>query len=390
MKKIVGLGLLVVISVLLPLGAMEVALRVLYPNPRILVRDDTLGTLPRPNLDVRKRFGGHETVVRITTNSVGLRNREIGPAKPPGVTRVLALGDSFTFGHAVAAAEAWPQVVEMLLAASRGRRWEVVNAGVSGHGTGQALLLYRKLEGQVQPDVVVLGFSVVNDVLDNLCVEEARYRPTSDAPCFELDRHGVLTVRPPVWPGEPLRAGGLALPHSEVLEFATGQIKRATVWNPALLGLLQRIGVSLALPYVPSTVESWYEERFSEPGWELTRRLLEELRGTLRARGIPLVILVVPSSLQVDRGRQEVLAALAKSLKPVEAFFKDPDRPQRILAQYCVQAKIECADPLPALRDAEARGERTYFPIDGHWTQAGHRIAAERVARYLREQGAAR
>ena len=39
---------------------------------------------------------------RCTLNALGFRGREVSPEKPQGVFRVLCLGDSITFGHAVA------------------------------------------------------------------------------------------------------------------------------------------------------------------------------------------------------------------------------------------------------------------------------------------------
>jgi len=124
--------------------------------------------------------------VHITTNSLGLRGPEIGP-KPAGVRRVLALGDSFTFGHAVEASEAWPAVLQELLAARGGPRYEVVNAGIGGYGTGQQLLLYDELQSRVEPDLVVLGFAVVNDVPRQPLRRGRRYGAKADTPCFRLE-----------------------------------------------------------------------------------------------------------------------------------------------------------------------------------------------------------
>lgn len=43
----------------------------------------------------------HDRPVR--TNSLGLRDREVAPDPAPGTIRVLALGDSQTFGNGLAA-----------------------------------------------------------------------------------------------------------------------------------------------------------------------------------------------------------------------------------------------------------------------------------------------
>ncbi|MEM1449478.1 MAG: GDSL-type esterase/lipase family protein [Planctomycetota bacterium] len=76
-------------------------------------------------------------------------------------TRVVALGDSYTFGWAVEDAEAYPSALARELDASADSV-EVINAGVPGFNTVQALSYLRERWNDLDPDVVVLGF-VMND-----------------------------------------------------------------------------------------------------------------------------------------------------------------------------------------------------------------------------------
>jgi hypothetical protein len=377
-KRVVGRGLAVLVGCVVALAAIELALALTFPHMRVLTRHAQLGSIPRANLNGRMTFGGYERIVHITTNSLGLRGPELGP-KPAGVRRVLALGDSFTFGHAVEAAETWPAVLEQLLNARGGPRYEVVNAGVGGHGTGQQLLMYDELEPRVQPDVVVLGFSIVNDVLDNLCVDAERWGAKADAPCFRLEG-AELTLVPP----RPSPVQRFSWPRSRALALLLGQAKRITLWNPRVLRVAHSLGIGVANTRIlPDTVAGWYDERFAEPGWTLTKRLLLELRAHTRRHHVPMAVLLIPSALQVDRGLQGALGALADDRASIQAFLRDPHRPQRILGDFCHGAELPCADPLPLSLAAEARGERHYYPIDGHWTPAAHRIAAQLVLEQL-------
>ena len=379
MKRFLGRGLAILAGGVLALAAIELGLQLTFPHMRLLVRHERLGSLPRAGMHGRTTFGGHERIVHIVTNSLGLRTPEIGP-KPAGVRRVLALGDSFTFGHAVEAAETWPAVLQELLNARGGPRYEVVNAGVGGYGTGQQLLLFDELQARVQPDLVVLGFAVVNDPLDNLCVYAEQWGK-ADAPCFHLEGTR-LTMTPPRPPVESGRR--LTWPRSQAIELLMGQAKRLTLWNPRVLGIAHSLGIHVRDTNVlPDTVAAWYDERFAEPGWTLTKRLLVELRDHARGRGAALALLIIPSALQVDRGLQGALAALADDRAAVHAFLRDPYRPQRILGDFCHGAKLPCADPLPVSLEAAARGERYYYPIDGHWTPAAHRVAAGLLLEHL-------
>jgi lysophospholipase L1-like esterase len=374
--RILAPGLVALAGLLVALLALEAGLRVLYPRMGLLTRHERLGTMPRAHLDGRLAFGGHERVVHISTNSLGLRGPELVP-KPAGVRRVLALGDSYTFGHAVEAAETWPAVLQRRLNSGGASRWEVVNAGVSGHGTGQQLLMYELLEDRVEPDAVVLGFAVVNDVLDNLCVEGEQFGGRAEIPCFRVD-DGRLVAAPPRRALEA--AGGTWWPRPQVAELFMAQAKRATLWNPRFLTLAQSLGIRVRdARLLPDTVASWFDPRFVEDGWPLTRRLLQELRARLQSRGTPLVVLLIPAALQVDPSLQRVLTALADPRPPIQAFLSDPHRPQRLLADFCHGEALACVDPLPALLQAARHGERPYYPIDGHWTPAAHALAAAAV-----------
>ncbi len=97
-------------------------------------------------------------------NEAGFRSREFVP-KTPSTVRVLALGDSCTFGiravgdDIVSIREPYPQRLERLVAARVGPgRVEVLNAGVPGYSSFQGVMLLRtKLRG-LHPDVITVRF----------------------------------------------------------------------------------------------------------------------------------------------------------------------------------------------------------------------------------------
>ena len=123
------------------IGLLEIGLR-LFPPPAdryfhavgaanpIVYRADG-----NPNLGYRiaPNRSYQFTDIPVHINSLGLRDREPGPADT-GTSRILALGDSITFGWRVRLEDSYPKVIERLLnEAQAGRRWEVINAGVGGY-----------------------------------------------------------------------------------------------------------------------------------------------------------------------------------------------------------------------------------------------------------------
>src|SRR6185295_13051929 len=101
----------------------------------------------------------------VVTSSLGFRGREHAVPKPPGAFRILGLGDSFTFGRH-APDEVYLELLEARLRA-RGFPVDVINAGVPGYDTAQELGQLRKAGLGLGPDLVLLGFFVTGDVLEN-------------------------------------------------------------------------------------------------------------------------------------------------------------------------------------------------------------------------------
>jgi acyl-CoA hydrolase len=80
-----------------------------------------------------------------------------GTAVPPGAT-VLALGDSLTFGTGATPDTAYPPVLARLSG------WNVVNAGIPGHTSAQALERLPGLLAEHQPVLVIVSIGG-NDLL---------------------------------------------------------------------------------------------------------------------------------------------------------------------------------------------------------------------------------
>lgn len=157
-----GLGLLVA------LVAGEVAVRVAgvtssprrHFRPGIYVADPELGWALAP------RYAGvhveYAFEAPTTTNGRGFRGP--GEWETSRAVRVLALGDSCTFGRGVGDGETWPARLEARLRA-RGVDAAVWNAGVPGYDTVQELALLRRLGPELRPTHVVVGW-LPNDVTE--------------------------------------------------------------------------------------------------------------------------------------------------------------------------------------------------------------------------------
>lgn len=104
---------------------------------------------------------------KFVTNSKGHRNaRDITYDKPTDSIRVLSLGDSHTQGYEARQDFTFSAILERFLK-HHSMNAEVINSGVSGFSTAEALVFLENEGIKYSPDVVVLGFSA-NDFEDNL------------------------------------------------------------------------------------------------------------------------------------------------------------------------------------------------------------------------------
>jgi len=173
MRKLFGSILTVAISFSIALVLGEIVVRAVFKDQTVMFpryhTDYRYGEYTLRGIRPNAEFW-HTSIDgswKFVTNSRGLRDvREFPYEKPAGTLRVLALGDSHTQGYEVRQEATYAAVLERALNAN-GFKAEVLNAGVSGFSTAEALA-YLEAEGhRYQPDVVVLGF-FANDYEDNL------------------------------------------------------------------------------------------------------------------------------------------------------------------------------------------------------------------------------
>lgn len=146
----------------------------MIPTPsNCLQRSESLGMEFRANCAAtwRDRFltGDQQTVFR--TNSLGLRDSEVAD---DNAVRILALGDSCTWGWEMGQDEAYPQVLQRLLdAATVAGQYRVINAGRPGYTSYQGLVYLRDGGFALDPAIVIVAFGFndaqpTGDVEDDL------------------------------------------------------------------------------------------------------------------------------------------------------------------------------------------------------------------------------
>ncbi len=383
--------LLLSMSVLTGLGLLEVSARIIFARrPGVTVGeqaaysqpDALLGWRNRPKSSVR--YGRREYSTEVTINSLGFRDVERGPARPPGFGRVLALGDSFVEGFTVDLEQSMTRRAEAI-SLSQGCYLDVVNAGVHAYSTDQEALWFVRDAEPLDPDVVLV-FVYYNDILNNI---RGNYWG-SPKPLTKVIDGQIVPVNLPL--PEPARTAESPDVHRKAPPVIEGSALKGLVLETMLMRAprLHRwlAGAGLWRPYEPEPIPDElraYKARgplseFDE-AWENTRVILRALGNTVRARHAEPVLVHIPARFEVSE-RDWKLTTVRYGIDP-NAW--DRGLVRRRLEEIAGSEGWAFLDLTQALRSAVGPfGGEPYFQYDGHWNALGHEVAARAVVNFLR------
>jgi hypothetical protein len=366
----------------------EAGARVLFGAPKppaVMLHPERMRTL-RPGTEGvhMLRLGeGMNLGIPFVISADGLRGKPLSPKKP-GVIRILALGDSFTFGIGVHDEETYPRQLELLLNEGAGEeRFEVVNAGLGGTGPFQQLHLFLEIAAKVNPDLVVHQLLPSNDIGDDLTFA-GMHMEASD-PNYVQFRHFMLHG--------PHRLIGL---QEELCArsslFAALWVRSGANWQTLDLGRHFRGLAPMAYPQPeptmarPPTIETmlrkWYPALVQ--GWALNKKHVRLLRDTCSGAGIDYFAFAAPDMEAVSDGVWAYMPVAHPQLEG-QMHLYDPEKNARISRKFFRESGIPYADMFREFRK-HPRPDRLYYITDGHWNLHGCRYAAQVVARALAAQ----
>ncbi len=312
----------------------EVLVRAFSPQPLVVpmynLEKSGLNYSLKPNVNGWLKSGEFGSV-KITTNSHGLREKEVLYEPLPNTYRILILGDSTTFGWGVSKEERFSDILESILNESHFhsvifKRVEVINCGVGGYGTADELRFFTVEGVKYKPNLVILVFGGA-DPLESAAsglfkVKDNRLEYADGVP-GQFKREKLITDFVPLYQ--------FLCQNSHFINFLRRNyiyIKNRTTQR----GILHD------------------DEKNSEERWKLTFLLIKELKEGCGAINADLLIceLSMPALEDYERLRsigQRLNLGLIK-----EPHFKPKD---------------------------------DVYKIDGHINARGHRKVAENIAGYL-------
>jgi len=352
------------------------------------------------------RLEQREYDVHLRYNRHGFRDEELPPAKGSGELRVLCFGDSFVEGVGVAVEDRFCDVAERELARRRGGTVVAINAGQMATGPIEYFRNLVDFGVALEPDLVVVAIFAGNDFMGGrrlFRIERAvnprlperqawwasSFVARGVAQLVSDQAYLVRNLRgKSVWEaafGVPV-GRSLYLEKLHFLSVTPDELDAAAArMDPALVAdfMAGRLNPSYFIEAVAMNVVAMRGHEppphpYSERDVAGLVHLLERARAILAARGIELVVLVIPHAHETHPAEHAAfLEALA--MEPPPQLLQLPALRRDLVAQL-EAGDLRVVDLTEDLRAADAL---PFHVMDGHFDELGHRIAADALLREI-------
>jgi len=347
----------------------------------------------------RIRFQGIEYKYEVYVNNYGFRDAE-SPKKAKPKYRIMALGDSFTYGWGVEIEESWPRVLEKVLN-EQGMKVEVDNLGKPGAGPKEYAEIAEKAIPVLKPDLVIVGMLQGDDLAqsrpgqegsgskDEGKPESLRHKLAGDI-SFIYPYSSSLIVKKfsPVITSESIHQAWKAQAEASYARFSPVQKSRFQELDDEVKRLFFSGELNPAVIYIAITNPDYYLE-LEDMESEITNSRLQEMAKELGR--------IKKAADQYNS--KVILVSIPHRIYVSESDFNTPRRfgfnldPEMIATDSMDQA-LEMAGKMNGLEFYQFTGRfriasqksRLFFALDGHLNASGQGLLAELMAPVIKQK----
>ena len=310
-----------------------------------------------------------------TTSAQGIRNPRVSDKKQKGSVRILALGDSQTYGWGVAEQDAWPRVLETKLL-----QWgviaEIINAGAPGASLSNEWRICEAYRRRFDVDMVVLGLYVPDDLYQG--AQEESTKKINFSRARMADR---IIVR--LWDGRDQPGSTI-----DIKNFWKFVVREASIQDPLLIAALDPLVrddvVEGRLNPVftgvisgdPQYFMKLFEDALYQRAISNTTMWLTKIRECAGGR---LLVVLIPSAPLVSESFFPNLTSLGFEVDK-RLVTVDWDRPLRSAIERIGTMYVST---VPVLRNGPC--DDCFYPWDIHLTPMGHDRVAGVVFKAITE-----
>ena len=309
-----------------------------------------------PRMVRKKKFIKNGTEITIKINSLGWRDREISLEKQEDTFRIVALGDSITFGWGVELYETYVKQLETILKKQNSHKnYEVINISIEDLGLQEELKLLKQVGLSFQPDLVLLGF-YLNDARP-IGGFSNELKPTWFHRRYILRQIVNLIPFTKAIAKKALIKFGVRTVAESRFRWINTFTKREWVTDQdKMKQLIKSADLDWGLAWKPES-------------WIAIDQYIQEMQEVTQSAGCPLTVVCFPVSVQVESG------------------FTFLDEPQQHLSKICHSRSIPFLNLLPSFRHWNTMVEESLFFDLCHPTPLAHQKTAQVVSEFLYTEG---
>jgi len=341
------------------------------------------------------------------TNSQGLRYQEIPLEKPAGSYRVFVAGDSFTEGQGVEEDQTFSSFLEKTFSAA-GRETRFINGGLADTGPYEYARIFFNFGLKYHPDALLICI-FANDTRDTPSKINLSLLYN-----IKLNPAGYRRILYLIWP-RTFAAGKRIIGYmawrkaTHTRDFVKKVVRKAEqrnipaedilAWKAKLpqqlvdavnQGKLGGHGLASGL----LRPHHWKEcididSPEAEKRFQSMILILNEMVGYCRENEIDVAAVYIPSPFQYDPSVYD-----PKILNPYrisgalldKKWLTEKNRAEARIESWAGSAAVPFLDLTPALRQAVQKNGSLIYPLDGHFTAQGQRVAGEIIAQWIRKE----
>lgn len=366
-KKITFILLAQFLALLILLGLAEGVFRLINPNYELrgssergffCMFDSVLGWTPKKNfVGIHERDG---FAISVHQNRFGLRtSNKLLMKNPERKRRIIILGDSYVWGYGVGDKDVFTELTKP------GSDVELINFGVSGYGTDQEYLFYKKLGKSFEVDEVILMITPYNDFMNNISRKQYGYKK----PYFKLANEHLQLI------SDHLKPNTLKNIQNWLNERLYGFNYINSLFRNRRFLESRKKGASAPKQFVLDGNSVSDSDRNS---MKITIRIVDELRKLVRSQGREFKVVFIPYKVHINKN--------INRNHPMVPLF----------AEKLYEQGIEYLEPFFIFSRHSEKMANLFNQRDNHFSIAGHNLFArilldrqlvERTRNYYHKDG---
>jgi len=326
----------------------------------------------------------------VYVNNFGFRDIYGRKKLPYAPVRIMAIGDSFTYGWGVKIEDSWPKVLEKILN-EQGLDVEVDDLGKPGAGPEEYAEIAEKAIPVLKPNLVIVGMLQGDD----LAQASSKAEPEKAQKSFRQKLAGMLRAIYPysssaisckfskIIPSEDIHRAWKAQAVQTYRNFSSEQKARFNLLDEEVKRLFVSGELNPAVIYIAITNPDYYLELENLESPKAREKIEEMANCLVRIKSVAehyqADVMVVSIPHRVYVGSESDFNTPHRFGFNLDPQMLNSDAMDRAIQEACQKAGLEFRGFTPEFRSA-AKTQNLFFQLDGHLNQSGHQLLGKMLA----------